>query len=315
MFSRRSILAFVPAGATVTLARRPRAEETRIFRIGYQRNGVPVIAKQNQAIEDRLRPFGVTVQWVEFAYGPPLLEAMRVGAVDFGSVGDSPPIFAQAARADLAYVAASASGSSGAAILLPPGSTLQALQELKGKRVAFARGTSAHNLTLAALEKAGLSYHDIQPIYLAPADAAAAFTRGQIDAWTVWDPYYAIAEGQKGVRVLARSSDITPQNSFYLANRAVADRDPRVVEAVIDALHKTADWANAHRDQVAQILSDGTGVPLPAMQRSVARLSFSVGPMTGTLIAQQQLIADRFRALGLIPAPIRIRDAVWRAAA
>jgi ABC-type nitrate/sulfonate/bicarbonate transport system substrate-binding protein len=109
------------------------------------------------------------VTWTEFSYGPPLLEALRLGNLDVGTVGDTPPIFAQAAGADLVYVAAAPSGSSGSAILLPPGSTLQTLGDLKDKRVAFAHGSAAHNLTVAALEKAGLKFTDIQPIQLAPA--------------------------------------------------------------------------------------------------------------------------------------------------
>ena len=155
------------------------------------------------------------MQWIEFQFGPPMLEAMRVNAVDIGAVGDTPPVFAQAAHGDLLYIAAQRSG--GQAILVPPGSTLQTLHDLKGRKVAFGRGSSAHNLTLAALEKAGLTYDDIQPIYLGPADAGAAFERGAIDAWTIWDPYYALFETRPGVRVLAKWTDITEQNSFFMA--------------------------------------------------------------------------------------------------
>ena len=147
------------------------------------------------------------MQWVEFQFGPPMLEAMRVNAIDIGAVGDTPPVFAQAAHGDLLYIAAQRAG--GQAILVPPGSTLQTLHDLKGKKVAFGRGSSAHNLTIAALEKGGLTYADIQPIYLGPADAGAAFERGAIDAWTIWDPYYALFETRPGVRVLAKWTEIT----------------------------------------------------------------------------------------------------------
>jgi sulfonate transport system substrate-binding protein len=169
MLARRSLLSLLPA---VAIAPTARGEPPTQFRIGYQKNGILVVAKQQQAIENRLRPLGVTVSWTEFSFGPPLLEALRLNNLDFGTVGDTPPIFAQAARADLLYVAALPAGSSSSAILLPAGSTLQTLADLKGRRVAFARGSAAHNLTVAALEKAGLSFNDIVPIQLAPADAA-----------------------------------------------------------------------------------------------------------------------------------------------
>lgn len=159
------------------------------------------------------------MQWVEFAFGPPMLEAMRVGSIDIGLVGDTPPIFAQAAKSDLLYIAAVPSGAS--AILLPAGSALQTLQDLKGRKIALAKGSSSHNLAIAAIEKAELNFTDVQPIYLAPADTAAAFERGAVDAWTIWDPYYALYESRPGVRVLAESTAITPQNFFFIGSPAL----------------------------------------------------------------------------------------------
>jgi sulfonate transport system substrate-binding protein len=309
MITRRGLLHSIPA---IAAASGVRAEPVRQLRIGYQKSGILVVAKQQRAIENRLRPLGVTVTWTEFSFGPPLLEALRLGSLDFGTVGDTPPIFAQAAHADLLYVAAAPSGSSSSAILLPPGSPLQTLADLKGRRIAFARGSAAHNLTVAALEKVGLTFADIQPIQLAPADAAAAFARGSVDAWTIWDPYYAIAEVQPGVRVLVKSRDIAPQNSFYLAGRAYVQASAPVIEAVIDELANVAAWSDAHRAEVAQLLSDGTGVPLDAMQRAVARSSYVIGPMTADTVLSQQQVADRFHRLGLIPAHIGIAEQVWR---
>ncbi|MGA3399592.1 MAG: aliphatic sulfonate ABC transporter substrate-binding protein [Acetobacteraceae bacterium] len=309
MITRRTLLRSIPVIATASVAH---AEPPRQLRIGYQKSGILLVAKQQQYIENRLRPLGVSVSWTEFSFGPPMLEALRLGSLDFGTVGDTPPIFAQAAHADLLYVAVMRAGSASAAILLPPGSTLQTLADLKGKPVAFARGSAAHNLTVAALEKAGLAFADIQPIQLAPADAAAAFARGNVDAWAIWDPYYAIAEVQPGVRVLATSRDIAPQNSFYLSSRRYVQANAAVIEAVIDELGKVAAWSNAHRPEVAQLLADGTGVPLDAMQRAVARSIYAIGPVTDEIVAQQQQVADRFYRLGLIPARIAIADATWR---
>jgi sulfonate transport system substrate-binding protein len=311
MISRRTLLHSIPA---IAAASRVHAEPNRQLRIGYQKSGILVVAKQQRAIENRLHPLGVTVTWTEFSFGPPLLEALRLGHLDFGTVGDTPPIFAQAAHADLLYVAAAPSGSSSSAILLPPGSTLQTLADLKGRRVAFPRGSAQHNLTVAALEKVGLTFADIQPIQLTPADATAAFARGSVDTWTIGDPYYAIAEVQPGVRVLIKSRDIAPQNSFYMADRTYVQTNAPIIEAVIDELAGIATWSGAHRAEVAKLLSDGTGVPLDAMQRAVARASYVIGPMTADMASSQQQIADRFHRLGLIPARIKIADLVWRPA-
>ena len=203
VLSRRTLLrASLPALALAGPAQRGAAAPLKVLRVGTQKGAAILAAeRQQRGLETLLNPLGVEVQWVEFQFGPPLLEAMRIGAVDIGLAGDTPPIFAQAAKSDLLYVASHPSGAS--AILVPAGSKLQTLADLKGKRVAFARGSSSHNLTVAALEKADLAYGDIQAIHLAPADAAAAFERGSVDAWTIWDPYYALYETRPGVRVLA----------------------------------------------------------------------------------------------------------------
>lgn len=286
------------------------AEKT--LRVGYQKGeAIEMAAKQNRGLEQRLNPLGVQVQWVEFQYGPPMLEAMRVGSIDIGGVGDTPPIFAQAARANLLYVAAAPSGAS--AILLPPGSKLHTLKDLRGKRIAFARGSSAHNLTVVALEKAGIPYTDVQPVNLAPADAAAAFQRGSIDAWTIWDPYYAIYEGLPGVRVLARSSDITPQYSYLMAREPFVEANPDIIVKAVDELGRIAAWTAAHRSEVAQLISDATGVPQPAMLRSLQRDPLKVLPMSEENARSQQAEADRFYKLGLIPAAIDVRKEIWHA--
>jgi sulfonate transport system substrate-binding protein len=309
--SRRPILALLPALAAGLSAPLPtRADETRLLRVGYQK-GEPMLvaAEQNGGLAGP----DVRMNWIEFEYGPPILEAMRAGAIDIGGVGDTPPVFAQATHADLVYITAELSG--GSAVLVPPGSKLQTLQDLKGKKIAFARGSSAHNLTIAALAKANLTYTDITPVYLAPSDAAAAFMRGDVDAWTVWDPYYAMFETRPGVRVLATAHDITPQNSFYLANRRFAERNPFVLAKAVAQLRVSAGWAGQHHDKVAALIAAATSVPLAAMRTTMQRNPCTILPMSETIIAEQQQVADRFFKLGLIPQPIRIRDAVWRPSA
>ena len=313
MIDRRTLLAATLAA--VPALRGAHAAEPGVLRIGYQKNGILVVAKQQGIIERRLEPLGHTVRWIEFSFGPPLVEALSLDGIDFGQTGDAPPIFAQAARSSLVYVAAQEAGDSGAGILLPKGSALRSLADLKGKRVAFAKATSAHNLTVAALEKAGLRYGDIEPVLLAPADAAAAFARGSVDAWTIWDPYFAMAEEGDGVRLLALATEITPQNNFFLASRAYAETHGPALAATIDALADVAIWCRQNRGAVAELLSQGTGVPLRATRRAVDRTDFKIGPMNDRVTAEQQAIADRFHALKLIPKPIRVADAVWTAPA
>lgn len=311
---RRSFLAGALAAAALPTSP-VRSAEAGVFRIGYQKNGILVVARQQGAIETALAAHGLAVRWVEFSFGPPLLEALGLGGVDFGQTGDAPPVFAQAAGQDLVYAAAQEAGGSGIAILLPKGSPIRDLADLRGKRVAFAKGSSAHNFLLAVLEKAGLGYADIAPVTLAPADAAAAFARGAVDAWSIWDPYFAIAEAGDGVRALALSTEIGRPNNFFLAHRGFAQSKAAALSAAIEALAGVARWCEAQRGEVAVLLAKGTGVPLPATRRMVERTHYVIGPLSPAVVATQQAVADRFRTAGLIPRPIRVADIVWTAPA
>lgn len=185
------------------------------IRIGYQKTGVLVIARQQAALEKHFTPQGIDVKWIEFSSGPPMMEAMNVGSVDFGAVGDSPPVFAQAAGAAIVY-AAGQPITNGQGILVPKDSSIRDIADLKGKRIGFTKGSSAHNVVVQTLEKAGLAYADIVPVYLTPPDAGPAFANGSIEAWAIWDPYFAIGETKQNGRILINAREVTKTNSFFI---------------------------------------------------------------------------------------------------
>ena len=281
------------------------------IRIGYQKNGVLVIARQQSVLENHFKPYGIEVKWVEFSSGPPMMEAMNVGSIDYGAVGDTPPVFAQAAGAAIVY-AAGQSVTNGQGILVPSNSAIRTVAELKGKRVGFTKGSSAHNFVVQTLENASLAYADITPVYLTPPDAGPAFANGSIDAWSIWDPYFAIGETKQNGRILVNTSEITKSNSFYIANRDFARNHGSLLQQIVDVTTSAAKWAEAHRDEVARSLSAITGIPLDIQTIAANRASFAVEPITDDIIATQQGVADRFFKLGLIPKQITIRDIVWR---
>jgi sulfonate transport system substrate-binding protein len=290
------------------VAAEPRPTE---IRIGYQKTGVLVIARRQETLEKHFAPQNIGVKWVEFTSGPPMLEAMNVGSIHYGAVGDLPPIFAQAAGAAIVY-AAGQPITNGQGILVPAQSLIRTLTDLKGKRIGFTKGSSAHNVVLLALNKAGLNYSDITPVYLTPPDAGPAFAQGSIDAWAVWDPYFAIAELKQNGRVLVNASDVGRTNSFFIANREFAQRNRALLQQINDVIAATAKWAEVHRDEVAQSLSAVTNIPLDIQTAAAKRASFAIGPITDEIVATQQAVADRFYQLGLIPRPIVVRDAVWK---
>ena len=309
--NRRELLIGASTSLTALAGPAIGAEPPKELRIGYQKIGALLIVKAQKALEQRFEPQGVSVRWVEFAFGPPLLEALGAGAIDYGYTGDSPPIFAQAARAKLLYAGAIPARGYGQAIVVPAASPIQDVAALAGKKVAVAKASSAHNLLVAALESVKLPWSAITPVYLAPPDAAAAFVRGAVDAWSIWDPFFAIAELKQKARALPLDRNASAQNSFFLVNSDFAAKHPDVVATINGAVATATMWAGQHRDQVAAILSEASGVDLAAEQRSTERAEFTFGPLNDDVLAQQQVVADRFQRLGLIPAPIRVRDIVW----
>jgi sulfonate transport system substrate-binding protein len=284
--------------------------QERVVRIGYQNYGTLVLLKARGTLEPRLKALGYRVTWSEFPSGPPLLEALNAGAVDLGSAGETPPIFAQAASDALTYVAHEPAAPRGEAILVPKASPIQSVADLKGRKVALNKGSNVHYLLVRALEKAGLTLSDISVAYLAPADARAAFERGVVDAWAIWDPYFAAAEAGTGARVLADGSDLVPNHQFYLAARDFAAKQGPALDAVLAAIGEVDAWAGENTDAVAQELAPSVGIPAPILAVALKRQTYGVRPLDAGVIAGQQKIADTFHGLGLIPKAISIADAV-----
>ncbi len=299
--------------AIAALSSRARAETApREIRIGTQKGGFFPAVRQRHTVENFFAPLGIDVKWVDFQFGPPLLEAINVGSVDFGYVGDSPPIFAQAANARIRYVAAVKSEGNTQAIIVPSESPIRTLADLKGKRVAFGKGSSAHNLLVAALEKAGLAWSDITPAPLAPADATAAFVKGSVDAWSIWDPYLALAELKQGARVIAFDKDVHKPNAFYIASTDFVEKYPAQVARLNAVFATEGVWADQHHEDVAKAQAEATGVDIEAIRRFVDRSNYHVVPIDDEVIKSQQAVADRFARLGLIPKSINVSEIVWK---
>lgn len=311
--TRRRVIALLGAtvgSATLLASNRVGAAGSEL-RIGYQKSSVNLmVTRERRLLEARLP--GTSLKWVEFPAGPQILEALSVDSLDIGFTGDTPPVFAQAAGKDIWYLGLEPPKPASSALLVPPASTIRTLADLKGRRIGFQKGSSAHYLVLRALDKAGLQWSDITPLYLTPSDARAAFEKGALDAWGIWDPYYAAAEIDSRARVLSTGLGLSSNNSFYLGSKALT-RQPIVLKALFAALTDADAWSRANLPQTARFLSEATGVPLAGTLRFLARRT--AGPVTVLRpadIADQQRVADGFSRIGLIPKPLRVADAVWQ---
>ncbi|YCH22265.1 sulfonate ABC transporter substrate-binding protein [Pseudomonas sp. D1-3] len=309
---RRSLVALFAAAISFGAITQVHAET---LRIGYQKYGTLVLLKANGALEKRLAAKGIDVKWTEFPGGPQLLEGLNVGSVDFGTTGETPPVFAQAAGADLLYVAFEPPAPASEAILVAKDSPINSVAELKGKKVALNKGSNVHYLLVRALQEAGLNYSDIQPVYLPPADARAAFERGSVDAWVIWDPFQAAAEQQLRARTLVDGKGLVSNHQFYLATRSYAEQHPEVVEALVEEIRAIGEWVKVNNDAATAQVAPLLGLSADITRLAVQRQSYGAQLITPEVVEAQQKIADAFTALKLIPKQLAISDVVWHAPA
>ena len=287
------------------------AADPATLRIGYQKGSIAlVLAKEHGLLEKRFP--NTQVKWVEFPAGPQMLEALNVGALDVGSTGDIPPLFAQAAGADLVYIGAEPAKPQAENILVRNDSPLHDVSGLKGKKVAFQKGSSSHNLVLRALNKAGLSYKDIQPVYLTPADARAAFEQGSVDAWATWEPYSSLALSQSPSHLLANGEGLGLSGPMYTARREYAQANGAFIHALLGELSAAEALTRSQREDSLKVLTAFMGLPAEVIARYMDnRPPSPILPIDKTIVQAQQATADLFYQNRLLPKAIEVKKAVW----
>lgn len=286
-----------------------RASPVRL-RIGYQKSGTLSLLKWRATLEPELERSGGHVEWAEFPSGPALLEALNGAQIDFGFVGEAPPIFAQAASSNMVYVASEPAAPKAEAILVRADSPIGTVRELKGRSIALNKGSNVHYFLAKALQRAQLAYADVQLVFLAPADARAAFENGTVDAWAIWDPYLASVELASSPRVLSTAEGLAPNQQLYVARREFADQNPELLELLLRHVQQTDSWVSEHGAEAAERLAQQLSIDVRAVRLSLERATFGVRPISEEVLDNQQRIADSFLELGLVPRALRVRDAL-----
>ncbi|MCO5414408.1 sulfonate ABC transporter substrate-binding protein [Ralstonia mojiangensis] len=309
---RRWLAALLGAGLALSAGLTQAADPAGTVRVGFQKAGLLAVLKAQGALDKPLAELGYKVEWKEFPAGPQLLEALNTGSIDFGYTGAPPAVFAQAAGARLVYVGAEPGGKTNEALFVLESSPAHSVADLKGKRIALQKGSSSNYLLVQLLRRANLTVQDIQPIYLPPAEARAAFESGAVDAWVVWDPYYALAQKALKTRTLGDFSEL-PVFNFYEATPEFVKTHPRAVNAILAQLRTAGLWVNQHPQETAALLAPKLGIEQPVVETWLRRVPYGVTPVTPQIVASQQQIADLFLQQKLIPKPVNVQSAVWQA--
>ncbi|WP_375503994.1 aliphatic sulfonate ABC transporter substrate-binding protein [uncultured Nostoc sp.] len=311
-----AIASCTPSNSANTPTEKPQTSKLTVLKMGHQKGMALLnIIKAQGSLEKRLQPQGISVTWNEFSSTAPLLEGMGVGAIVFGGGGGTGSVFAQASDKPFVRVAASTSSTRSSAILVQENSPIKSLADLKGKKVAFAKGASSQYMIVRALKKVGLKYSDIKPVYLTPAEALPAFERGDFDAWVIWDPYTAEAERQLRTRLLADNTTVFGEkasiesSAFYYAAPDFVRDHPDIVKIILQELEKAGSWSKNNYKDSAELLSKLYKVDLATMEIVEKRGGDrKVLPVTDEVLTGLQNMADSFYELKVIPKKIDVKD-------
>jgi sulfonate transport system substrate-binding protein len=244
------------------------------------------------------------VNWSDFTSGPPMLEAMASGSVDVGGVGDAPPVFAASGGEGVEIVAArSAPTGDQDAIVVPKGSSITSIQQLKGKKIAYGSGSSANYHLLTVLDRAGLTTKDVTMVSLQPANALAAFTSGSVDAWDIWPPYVQQVVAQDGARVLAIGPQYGSPYSFQVASKAALANPEKAaaIKVYLATLNKAYTWTAQHTNAWGAAWGVAAGLPASITDVAAKVDAQSPIPITSAVIASEQNLVSQFYKAGLIP--------------
>ncbi|WP_068672221.1 aliphatic sulfonate ABC transporter substrate-binding protein [Oceanobacillus sp. Castelsardo] len=278
--------------------------------IGYQKGGPTLTLKNNGEFQKELEELGYTVTWSEFNTGSSILEALNARSIDLANAGDIPSIFALDKGSDFQYIASEPSAPTTEGILVSEDSTIESLEDLKGKKVAYNNASIAQYLLTKLLDSVGLSTDDIETVHLNPPDASLAFEKGEVDAWVVWDPYLADAES-RGNRVLQTAEDIVPFRSFYFATSELVNENQEVVELFIKHLSQAGKQIDEDPTEASKLLEEATKIPAATWETVLKRKQSNAELMDDQAIEDLEIEAKDLLDIGLIESEIDFSDNIW----
>lgn len=286
--------------------------QERELRIGYQKFGSLGVLKARQSLEHCFAQQGISVMWSEYPAGPQLLYALQNNEIDFGTTGEVPPIFAQASGNAVTYIAWEPPAPSSVAIVVPYDSDIKTINDLRGKRISVNKGSNVHWLLLQLREEAGIILDELKVVYTPPKYPLTASDYLSADAWMMWDPLLSAAESNPELRILVNGEGHVCNHQFYLARRDYVEQHEDILRQLVEILQQTGLFIDSHRQQASTLLAQELGMEVASVERALKRRSHKTRAMAFEVIKEQQIIADRFYALGLINKPVRVRDATWQ---
>jgi sulfonate transport system substrate-binding protein len=246
------------------------------------------------------------ISYADFESGHLVVEALNSGGLDFGGMSEIPPVFAAASTIQsFREIAVYHGDVNNQVVLVPAGSPIASLGDLRGKRVGYVRATTTQYFLIKMLASVGLGWSDITPVAMTVADGAAAFSQGSLDAWAIYGFPIQRAIAHDRARILKTAFGFLSGNYIIVGhNEAIADPvRADWIRRYLRLLRRGYSWVAGHQDEWARRVSDQIGVPLAEVQDQFRRKSdrFELRPVTPAAIRSQQEVADVFAGVGLVP--------------
>ncbi|WP_251547673.1 aliphatic sulfonate ABC transporter substrate-binding protein [Limosilactobacillus caecicola] len=284
---------------------------TKTITIGYQAGDEFDISKTRGAFAKKMKAKGYTVKFKEFQNGSAEMQALANGSIDYARIGDTPGITALASGTKLTYVAAGASKANGSGILVKKGQGINSMSDLKGKTIAYTKGTSSEYMLRKALQKAGLSTSDVTLKSLDQSAAAVAFAKGKVDAWANWDPATSQAEVTENAKLLVNGTTLGVNNrSFIVAPTKFAKQNKAVTKLVIKYSNADMQWANKHKSKLVAMMQKKLKLKKAVVEKMVNRRTYKMTRMTKTAVKELQDIANLFYQSKIITKKVQVKDHV-----
>lgn len=287
-------------------------KEVKEINIGIQQSLSPLwIAKEKGWFEGAFEKEGIEVKWTEFQSGPPQFEGLAAGKLDFSQVGNSPVIGGQAANVPFKEIALSQDGLKANAVLVKENSDIESIEDLKGKKVAVAKGSSGFDFLHKALKDAGVSPDDVEIIQLQPDEAMPAFENGSVDAWSIWEPFISLQTIENNASILANGETIESYSpGFTLARSGFAEENPEEVELFLEVYNKTVEWQKANKEEAISIYARIKELDEKVVESVLNNTEALNEPITDEIIQAQQETADFQYKLGVIDKEIDVSEVV-----
>lgn len=278
------------------------ASDLETVTIGYQKADPVDIARQHGELIKKMKAKGYQVVFKEFSDGAALMTALKSGAIDYARVGDTPPVTAKAAGTDIALIAAGATKEYGSGILVGKNRQITNLKQLKGKTIAYQKGTAAQYLIIQALKKAGLSTNDVKLVNMDQSSASVAFAKGSVDAWVTWDPYTATAQVNQGAKLLTNGTGLAKNRDFLISTQNYAKTHTALSKLLTIYINDDMTWANNHHTQLIAMLSKTLKLSDAVIQKKVERRTYAMALVKAdsSIVDEENQIANTFYQEGVV---------------